>query len=247
MWYAGFALGLVSSTHCVAMCGPLHIALAARARGISRFALGRVVFNLGRILTYTALGLAFGSVGALGRLVFPQQFIAVFSGFLILVLALAPWLGFKGSVGGAALSGASSRLQNQFFQWMSRTSLPGQAVTGMVNGLLPCGMVAMALAASIGMPSAAESAAFMAAFGLGTLPLLLLVSLAGRPLRFLSDRFPRLEPVIPVVLAGFLLFRGLAPFWQDQPECQHPTAAQQQMQPGMLHAKSSPDITCAKK
>lgn len=247
MWYAGFALGLVSSTHCVAMCGPLHIALAARGRGMSRFALGRLVFNAGRILTYTVLGLVFGSVGALGRLVFPQQFIAVFSGFLILLLALAPWLGFRGRIGGSAFASASSRLQSRFFQWMSRTSLPGQALTGMVNGLLPCGIVGMALAASLGMPSAAEGAAFMAAFGLGTLPLLLAVSLAGRPLHLLAARFPRLETVLPVLLAGLLLFRGLAPFWQDQPEC-HPTAAARAGAPaGMLHDKTSPDITCAKK
>ena len=78
-----FLLGLLGSLHCAAMCGPLLLALPAAPGGAGQFIAGRVIYQLGRLVTYGLLGMAAGFVGQsiffaglqrwLGDLVIVQQ------------------------------------------------------------------------------------------------------------------------------------------------------------------------------
>lgn len=245
MWYAGFALGLLSSAHCAGMCGPLHVALAAQQRQNSRFFLGRLVFNLGRVATYSPMGAMVGSIGVLGRLAVSQQTIAIASGALMMVLAVKALVIGNAGLTTQAGSGLVSRLKDYFFRFVSRKSLAGQSLTGLLNGILPCGMVYMALAGALAMPSAARSAAFMAAFGMGTLPMLFAMTLAGQRLLSLSRRFPQIQYVLPVFVAGLLLIRGIVPALSDKPAACH-TQASSSM-PGLINPEPQHDIFCPKK
>jgi len=94
---------------------------------------------------------------------------------------------------------------------LQRRTFRSLALLGALNGLLPCGLVYVALAGAVSRGSLAAGILFMALFGLGTMPTMLAVSLSGRilPLAFRS----KLRAAIPVgvcLLAMLLILRGLA-------------------------------------
>lgn len=210
MLFAGFLFGLLGSFHCVGMCGAIALALPGAGGPSWRYVAGRVLYNLGRLTTYATLGAAAGLLGQSLRLAGWQQSLSLLSGVLILGLVAVPerYLGQVAAHLGLAkvLGGVKSRLA-YFYQ---QPSLPALYTTGLLNGLLPCGLVYLALAGALSAPGVAGAAGYMALFGLGTLPLMLGLSLTGRlvpgtwrgPMR-------RAVPVLAAVLAGLFIVRGL--------------------------------------
>ena len=188
---SAFALGLVSSMHCVGMCGPLVLSVAR-----SRPAL--LGYHFGRIGVYVVMGLVAGLLGRGVRLAGFQQVFSISLGVVILVVVFGKW-----RVGMPGLSALVGRL----WRWQSQAKF---LVLGMANGLLPCGMVYLALAAAVSFAGVGEAAVFMAFFGLGTLPLLLGVSYFGKYIG-VSLR-GRLRKVLPFVVASvgvLLILRGM--------------------------------------
>jgi sulfite exporter TauE/SafE len=205
------------------------MALAVRAKAGRQYLLGRLVFNLGRTLSYMVLGLLVGLLGHVGSLVVPKQAIALSaSGLMVVVFFwphLLPVVGFG--------HGPFAKARDYFFRFWERKSVAAQGITGILNGLLPCGMVYLALAGSLAMPDIAESVGFMAAFGAGTLPLLLAIAVGSQPLHKLATKAPYLQPALTLSVAAFLLFRGFYPS-----ETAHTTRAH--------HAQPSTILLCKK-
>ncbi|MCB2376261.1 sulfite exporter TauE/SafE family protein [Hymenobacter sp. BT635] len=213
MLWAGFVFGFLGSFHCIGMCGAIALALPGRADAASasaRYVGGRLLYNLGRVTTYATLGAASGLVGQSLRLAGLQQGLSIASGLLILLLIglpqryadqLSSRLGFSRPL--AWVKNQLSRL----FQQYSWRALYG---AGLLNGLLPCGLVYLALAGALSAPGVAGAAAYMACFGLGTLPLMLGLSLTGRlvPLRW-RTRMRQAVPYAASVLAVLFIVRGL--------------------------------------
>lgn len=202
-----FALGLLGSLHCAAMCGPLMLALPLPAGGAGRFIAGRIFYQLGRIATYCSLGVIAGLVGK-------SIFLAGFQRWLSIALGIAILAGFLLSKK-LALSAPVVRLVTQLKSAMSsqlrRRSLRSLILLGMLNGLLPCGLVYVAMAGAVSRGSLLNGVFYMAAFGLGTLPTMLSISLTGKlfPISFRM----KLRSVIPVgvcLIAGLLILRGMA-------------------------------------
>jgi sulfite exporter TauE/SafE len=202
-----FALGLLGSLHCAAMCGPLMLVLPVPLGGPGRFVVGRIVYQAGRIVTYGLLGVVAGLVGKSIFLMGLQRWlsialgVAILAGFLIAkkVSLSAPVVRLVGRL--KAVMGAQLR----------QRSFRSLALLGMLNGLLPCGLVYVALAGAVSQSTVWDGVLYMAVFGLGTLPTMLSISISGR-LFPVSLRF-RLRRVIPVgvcVLAGLLILRGMA-------------------------------------
>ncbi|HXJ61482.1 MAG TPA: sulfite exporter TauE/SafE family protein [Verrucomicrobiae bacterium] len=205
LWTA-FLLGCAGSLHCAAMCGPLMVALAkARPRTV-RASTGRVVYHLGRIGAYSLLGLVLGQAGRVMTLAGFQNWLSIGLGIGLLAglvvaskvsLATPVWRWvalLKGGLGGL----------------LRRDALSAQALMGALNGLLPCGLVYVAGAGATATGHALSGAASMAMFGLGTLPVMLSVHLAGQ--RFpLPARFslPNVTRVAVVLMAALLILRGL--------------------------------------
>lgn len=214
MLWAGFLFGLLGSFHCVGMCGAIALALPGRP-GASllhsgSYVAGRLLYNLGRTTTYAALGALAGLAGYSLRLAGLQQSLSITSGCLILLLVavperytarLADWLGL-----GRPLHRVKSTLAG-LFQHTSGRALYG---AGVLNGLLPCGLVYLALAGALSAPGVLGAAAYMACFGLGTLPLMLGLSLTGQlvPLRW-RTRLRRTVPYAASGLAVLFIVRGL--------------------------------------
>lgn len=206
--YAALLLGLAGSLHCAGMCGPLVLALPGYGRRRALF--DAVVYHSGRIGVYSLLGLAFGLFGKGLHLAGFQQITSIAAGGLMLFAAVfaTRWERLSGLIGPA----------NVYFRkgWqalgrlLQRHPLGGMFAAGMLNGLLPCGMVYLALAGAIATSEAWEGARFMALFGAGTAPLLLALSWAGHTLKAtLRRRFRFVQPVLLAAAGLLLLSRGL--------------------------------------
>ena len=173
MLWAGFLFGLLGSFHCVGMCGAIALALPGRADAAPlRHAGGRLLYNLGRVTTYATLGAGAGLVGHGLRLAGVQQSLSIASGVLILLLVAVPER-YSSRVG--HLLGLNTPLgwvKTTLGRLFQQASWPALYATGLLNGLLPCGLVYLALAGALSAPGVAGAAAYMACFGLGTLPLM---------------------------------------------------------------------------
>lgn len=202
-----FLLGFAGSLHCAAMCGPLLLALPAPPGGPGRFLAGRLIYQAGRIFTYCVLGIVAGLAGK-------ALFAAGWQRGLSIALGLAILLGFLISRK-IALSAPIVRLLSGLKGAMSaqlrQRGFRSLAILGALNGLLPCGLVYVALAQAMSRGALASSVAFMAAFGIGTVPMMLGMGLSRKlfPPAF-RLQFRTLIPIGVGVVATLLILRGLA-------------------------------------
>jgi sulfite exporter TauE/SafE len=202
-----FVLGFLGSLHCAAMCGPLMLALPVLPGGAGRFIAGRVIYQLGRVATYCLLGVVAGLVGK-------SIYLAGLQRSLSIGLGLAILLGFLVSKRvslSAPVVRLVAKLKSAMAAQLRRRSLRSLALLGMLNGLLPCGLVYVALAGAVARGTLRDAIFFMAWFGLGTLPTMLCISFSGKlfPLA-LRLKLRRTIPVGVCLLAGLLILRGLA-------------------------------------
>ena len=84
MSWAAFILGLAGSLHCAGMCGPLALALPHPGRGMAGFVGGRLLYQLGRLATYMALGAASGALGHSLSMAGVQRWVSLVAGVPIL-------------------------------------------------------------------------------------------------------------------------------------------------------------------
>jgi sulfite exporter TauE/SafE len=206
----GLSIGLATSFHCVGMCGPIALALPLPGQTKGQKLLGGILYNLGRTVTYMIMGLVFGMIGqGLGALGF-QRWVSIITGVLMIATVFFPQL-FKFDLGatrkGFSLLGQIKTGLRKLFSTKSFVSL---FAIGLLNGLLPCGPLYSALIISAGTGSAINSVLFMMMFGLGTLPLLLLVSIVGN---FVSssirNKVSKALPVLIVFIGILFILRGL--------------------------------------
>lgn len=205
--YLAFFMGLLGSLHCVAMCGPLLLALPSVGVSPWSQAKNRLVYQIGRILTYGFIGFIIGFIGIGLSMKGWQQGLSLLTGSVLLLMSLFHFAGTKSS----SLLSLQQKLLNplikQMGYWLHRPG--GNFMTGVLNGILPCGMVYMALATALNTGSAISGARFMLLFGLGTLPLMLLTGVAGN---FLKSKIPfRLSAWLPflfLLMGIWFILRG---------------------------------------
>ncbi|MCW5920959.1 MAG: sulfite exporter TauE/SafE family protein [Saprospiraceae bacterium] len=207
---APILIGLAASLHCVGMCGPLLLALPLDAAGRRSVALQMLIYHGGRIITYMVLGMVFGLLGKGVAMAGFQQGLSVGAGVFMLGMAFAAWR-FEPLV--TALPGFgrfTQGVKNEIGRLLRHHPKGATFGVGLLNGLLPCGMVYAALAGAIATTGGVEGGLFMALFGLGTLPLLLAVSVAGRSLsHFARQKIKFAQPILLAVVGLLLLQRGL--------------------------------------
>lgn len=210
MFWTAFLLGLAGSLHCVAMCGPLMLALpldgAARRRVLGQ----TLLYQAGRIGTYGMLGLLFGLLGKGIALAGFQQGLSVVAGILILVAAFFTVQWERVALAMPGMQAMTRWVQRQIGMLLRQHPNGAALGVGLLNGLLPCGLVYAAIAGAISMTSGWYGSAFMLLFGAGTLPLLIALMLTGQ--RFSPvwrSRFRLVQPLLLVITGYLLLSRGL--------------------------------------
>lgn len=210
MWTA-LLMGLMGGFHCVGMCGPIALALPTGSSNKWKYFRGRLSYNLGRVATYTLMGLVFGIFGLTLNLAGLQQGISILSGLLILLLQFAP-----GNLSGKIsrflkLPSFVSQIKKSFAFFLHKKGSVALLSIGMLNGILPCGFVYLALAGSLTAGSIAGAGAYMALFGLGTLPVMLSLSLSGKLISFkFKNRIQKAVPYVAACIAVLFILRGLS-------------------------------------
>jgi len=208
--WTALLLGLGGSLHCVGMCGPLALALSGGSNRRAAFLLGRVLYNGGRVLTYVLLGGLFGLLGGWLQMAGWQQTLSVAVGAIILVSTTLTLLRRR-----LPLASLPARVVDTLKRALGRLlrleSPSGLLSIGVLNGLLPCGLVYVALAGSVTTGGVVQGMTYMALFGAGTIPLMLTTSLMGRLI--LRPRVQALAlravPVGMLLLGFWFVLRGL--------------------------------------
>jgi sulfite exporter TauE/SafE len=206
-YWTAFILGLVGSLHCAGMCGPLALALPNTSNRTAAFLLGRVAYNLGRIATYCLLGFIFGLLGKTLFLAGIQRWVSITLG----VMLLAGLFASRKLSSWRPVSALVERLKSSMAVMLRQRSFVSLAVLGLLNGLLPCGLVYVAAAGAVTTGEVLSGVGYMAAFGAGTLPMMFAISVSGKlfPVS-LRLKMQRAIPVSVFVLAALLILRGMA-------------------------------------
>lgn len=203
---AAFLLGLTGSLHCVGMCGPLMMAAGNGGRWQRAFA-----YQGGRILVYVLLGGLLGALGLGVRLWNAQSMIALLSGGLLIGFALLRLDPGNMLQRLPAYARFQVGLRQRVSGFIGQGGVGPQFALGCCNGLLPCGLVYLAVIGAANTSSPLVGAGFMLAFGLGTLPLLTATLYTGRRLfRLDAARLDGATPVVMAVAGLLLLYRGWA-------------------------------------
>ena len=203
MMWSALILGLMGSMHCLAMCGPLVLTLNASKGQTS---LEKFYYNAGRISTYCLLGIIAGLFGSGLEWVIGQQFLSITSGILLLFGLLITWTGSKNHI--SWIPKLFARIKLKMSKMMHGPS-GNMWWFGVYNGMLPCGLTYVALAAAISTGNLLQAVLYMALFGLGTSPMMWMIvsSFQRFNLRWASGN--KIVRAFTWLLAILLIVRGL--------------------------------------
>ncbi len=218
IFIAALTLGFLGSFHCIGMCGPIALALPLGRESKFKQVAGGVIYNAGRVFTYGIFGLIFGLLGKGFVIGGYQQVLSISLGVLILLGLLLP--SRLSSEFGLTkvifpfVSKVKSLLSNLFKQKSppekSRVNFASLFLIGVLNGLLPCGLVYLGVAGAIATGDSVKGSLFMMMFGLGTLPAMLFVSLASNLISVeWRSKVRRAVPVFVAMMACVLILRGM--------------------------------------
>lgn len=204
-----FIMGLAGSLHCIGMCGPLALSLpVSHDSNLSRIS-GGVIYNGGRILSYTGMGLIFGSFGSLIIASKWQSSLSIALGIIILLYLLFPKRYFHFSTT-TILGKPFILLRQQLGKLFHSKKLSSLLFIGVLNGFLPCGLVYLALTSSIISASPVNGGMFMLFFGLGTFPMMFATVLMGNYLnQSLRQKIHKVVPTLLFFMAVLLILRGM--------------------------------------
>jgi len=209
-FYTALMIGLVGSLHCIGMCGPIAISLPLGNKSWWRRTLGGVTYNTGRIMTYGILGALFGFLGKGIEMAGLQRWTSILIGIILILSVVFPAL-FKGKIKiEQFLFGYAGRIVGKFRKLFAITSLPSMLLIGMLNGMLPCGLVYVAVAGALNTTGILGGIGFMLVFGLGTLPVMLTIPLLGNLIGTgFRRKYRYILSVMIVILGIIFVLRGL--------------------------------------
>ncbi|MDZ4822235.1 MAG: sulfite exporter TauE/SafE family protein [Flavobacteriales bacterium] len=205
---AALILGLAGSLHCAGMCGPLISAMPYDRSSRIRFIRSKTFNHLGRIITYSLMGLVMGAIGLSVAMMGFQQGLAIAAGIFVLLFMLLPqrmklkWMTSNSSRAVVALK--------KIFSTVIAKRNPGAMFSlGLLHGLLPCGLVYAALAGALATGDMVQGALFMFVFGIGTTPVLVMIGTFARQIKnVVKPQHQQFIRVFALCIALLLIFRG---------------------------------------
>ena len=206
---SGFALGVISSFHCVGMCGPIALSLPVYYLPPRQKLIGILFYHIGRICLYALLGLFFGFVGRQFYVAGLQQYFSIALGAIILFILIQTSVGKKW-IHLKILDQFQVKLQNIIALYIQKKQLYGMFILGMANGLLPCGMVYLAITGAMATGNLIGGVGFMTLFGLGTFPAMFLLTYFGSFISLkVRNNMKKAIPFFVATMAILLILRGL--------------------------------------
>ncbi|MEO8515134.1 MAG: sulfite exporter TauE/SafE family protein [Flavobacterium sp.] len=210
MLYSAFLLGLISSLHCIGMCGPIAMMLPVAKSNPQKKAFQILTYHAGRILAYGSIGLLFGLIGRGFYLAGIQQQLSIFAGIAMIMMVILPVNVFAKYNFSKPLYQLISKMKSALGQQFAKSSFKSVLSIGILNGLLPCGMVYAAVFGALAMPKLYLSVLYMALFGLGTVPLMSAVvylqQLLVMPVR---NKIQKITPYAVACIGILFIVRGL--------------------------------------
>ncbi|MGY5353926.1 sulfite exporter TauE/SafE family protein [Wenyingzhuangia sp. IMCC45467] len=209
MILSAFIFGLLSSFHCVGMCGPIAFALPVHNGTTIEKWIKIILYHLGRLFTYAIIGALFGLFGRAFVMAGLQQTLSIITGLILIFVAL-----FQETIMWYMEQHSSVKIikliKKGYQNIVQSKSTLSFLVLGFMNGLLPCGTVYIALIGALAMGNIAMGSWYMFVFGMGTMPLMLLFM----SVKFLNTQrfktiFRRAVPVMLVVVGSLFVLRGL--------------------------------------
>jgi uncharacterized protein len=192
------------------MCGPLALSVPISYKSNSSRLMGGIVYNSGRIFTYTILGLLLGFVGAYLITARLQSILSVTFGVCILIYLVTPASLKRKAFSPTTGNKVFLTLRRAIGKSLSSGKTSSVFTVGLLNGLLPCGMIYLAITSSFLTGTALKGSLFMFFFGLGTFPAMLSVvffgSLAGQQMRM---NIRKAVPAFLFLMAILLVLRGM--------------------------------------
>jgi len=210
MLFSGFILGLISSLHCVGMCGPIAMMLPVDHNNPAKKVIQIMLYHLGRVTAYSTLGLFFGLLGKGLFLAGFQQKLSIFLGILMIIVVLVPENVFARYNFSKPVFRIISNVKTTLGAQFKKKTYRSLFTIGLLNGFLPCGLVYVALFGAIAMQNVSLSILYMMLYGLGTIPMMSAVVYVSKFLTIPVRN--KIQKIIPIVIVGIgILFvlRGL--------------------------------------
>ncbi|UTX47072.1 sulfite exporter TauE/SafE family protein [Chryseobacterium sp. MA9] len=207
---SAIALGFASGFHCIGMCGPIALSMGLTKKQAANFYLQNLTYQLGRIFTYSLLGALLGIIGQGFEMAGFQKYLTITAGALLIIMAVFSFGGKDFASKIPFLSKFLYTVKLNLGKLLQKADYRSRFSTGVLNGFLPCGMVYMALTASLAGGGIWQGALYMALFGLGTLPFMFAIVLAGNLMnQAFRVKVLKAVPVIMIILGGLFILRGL--------------------------------------
>lgn len=206
---AGLILGSVSSLHCIGMCGPIALSLPVKHLSNLRQKVAVILYNTGRIAGYSLFGLILGLLGHQFYVAGFQQWFSILAGLLILFFIIQFYI-FKNSWQPVWLQKLHGFIQQLMVHQLNKKTIASYFLLGAANSILPCGVVYVALASALSFSTVSLSVVYMAGFGLGTLPLMVVLGLFGNTIKpVIRMKMRNAIPYMISFMAVLLILRGL--------------------------------------
>lgn len=201
MYYNAFIIGFIGSIHCLTMCGPLSMLFSLKGKSFKGI-ISSLLYQFARVGVYAALGGCIGWLMGGSSWLGISQNVSIVVGVLFVILALV-YLFLKPA--GLELSWLGKKITKSYGAVVSSKKLGVLKflLAGALNGLLPCGLVYVALSGAVLMPSSKTGAVYMMVFGLGTIPAMLFTSVLST---FVKENFGFLK--LKYITTVFLIFSG---------------------------------------
>jgi sulfite exporter TauE/SafE len=210
MLISAFILGLLGSFHCVGMCGPIAFMLPVDQNNAYKKGFQITIYHLGRLLAYSLIGLVFGLIGKSLSIFGFQQQLSIFIGVLMILVVIIPQKIFNKYNFSKPIYKGISKIKSALGNALKKKTADTFLTIGFLNGFLPCGLVYMAVFASIATGNALNGAFYMIAFGLGTIPLMTTAVYFSQFLKgSLRQKIQKAIPVFVVVIGALFILRGL--------------------------------------
>lgn len=192
------------------MCGPIAFVLPVDRTNKAKMLFQTLLYHLGRLLTYSLIGIIFGVIGKGMYLAGFQQRLSILAGILMIVAILIPVKLFNKYNFSKPLYRFIGYVKSKLGFYLKRKTNSTFFSIGFFNGFLPCGLVYMALIGAIAASGALEGSFYMFLFGLGTVPMMTVAVILGNFLKVsVRNKIQKVIPVFVVIIGLLFILRGM--------------------------------------